>query len=66
MVRTRVTGYNLTVVFINIIIYTSTGKDAVMNKERSLRTKEKDDTMESKLVCLDMIMSFEKDNIYHE
>lgn len=66
MVRTRVTGYTLTVVFINIIIYTSTGKDAVMNKERSLRTKEKDDTMESKLVCLDMIMSFEKDNIYHE
>lgn len=36
-----------------------------MDKER-LQTTEKDDTMESKLVCLDRIMPFEKENFYHE
>lgn len=36
--------------FINIIIYTLIGKDAVMDKESSLQTAEKDDTMGSKLV----------------
>lgn len=65
MVKTRVTGYNLTVVFINIIIYTLIGKEAVMKKESSLQTTETDDTVESKLVCLDRIMSFIKENMYH-
>lgn len=56
----------MTVVCINIILYTLIVKDAVMEKERSLQTTEKDDTMESKLVCLDRIASFKKENIYHE
>lgn len=37
-----------------------------MEKESSLQTTEKDDTMESKMICLDKIMPFEKENIYHE
>lgn len=66
MAGIRVTGLILTAVCINIILYTLIVKDAVMEKESSLQTTEKDDTMESKLVCLDRITSFKKENIYHE